>query len=316
VPIDGRQGVYQLMWRSGLLEEIRAHVGENYTSRSGMGTDVGGVLYGQRVGEVLHVLAWRPMLRSVEAAANFTLNGKEERHLKALLAAPRADGSLRGMEALGWFRSRMRGELALETSDIALHEKHFTAPAHLLMIVKPSHQRPASAAVYLRDAVGLLRSNDPAGQWQIQPGPIAMDSMRPSGHLPEVSIQRQRSAEPWNWGKIAVGVLVAAILVFGTVSGLQWNKRRVETAAVATIQLQASVEGGKLRASWNPAAKVIAEAGSAQLHAAGQSYDLSAAELKSGSRAFELKSAVGGDIEVRLVVGGTEESTRLILAAQ
>jgi hypothetical protein len=205
----------------------------------------------------------------------------------------------------------------VDAGDAELHDKHFSGLSQFVMLVKPSHQRPAKAAVYIRDENGRLNGSGPAAQMQLMPGPVDADlTAGPAGHLPDVRLKKEaKKAMPW--GKIA-GWLVAALLLVGlTVGGLQWNQHRMEAqAGVSPLKLQASVDGAVLKASWNPASEVLRDINGAKLQAGDVVKELSKAEVMLGTYAIDLTGLPAGDIEVRLTAGGVEESARLILAAR
>lgn len=318
VRLDGRQGIFQLNWRQGLLEEVRKYVGETYVSRSGKGSEAGGVFFGQRLGELVHVHAWRPMLRTDDATSHFYLNPREEHLLGKLLQSPRSDAGLRKMEVLGWFRSRTKGENTFDDADLSFHDRFFPVATQFALVIKPSHQRPAHAALYVRDAEQQL-GPIPAAVFQLQPNNPNLIAGVSNEALPDVSIRRA-AGPPWYVSKrVAFSYVACALFASGlTIGGLQWNQDRIGRNADSTnLGLALAVEGDQLKASWNPSAPALAHAKVVQLMWQGEEQiQLNEMQLSQGFLKIPFKKSASDDILISLSADGAEETAHLIGAAK
>lgn len=315
--LDGRQGVVQLSWRTGLLEQIRSFVGSTYVSRSGKGSDVGGVFYGTRDGESIQVATWRPIPRGKDATSHFYLDSKDEQLFAKVLKAANSDSNLDGLELVGWFRSRTKGGLELDPQDLVFHEKFFESPSQFAMVIRPSHQRPAEAAVHMRNEQGELELDAPAASLSLQPGPVGVSSTDlGAAPIPGVALGESNSGRSKQFPITLVLSLfaIAAVVAVGAILMLQWNQTRVENLRGETLGLELVFDGSDLKARWNPASSAIANADTAQLQLGGEKLNLSHAELAQGFMRVPLKAGVVGDTEVSLRVGNREEVAQLVVA--
>jgi hypothetical protein len=329
VPVDGRQGIQQITWRSSLLEQIRSYATEAYSRRGASGEEVGGILLGNRMGDALQVLAWRPIIRTSGSDALFVLDTREESLLRRLIASIRGDATLRGMEVLGWFRSRIRGEARISDTDLDLHKRIFNKDWQFCMVVRPSNQRPAQANLFLRDAEGLPSI---AGNFLLNPGPVEVsDAYSPRFPLPEIEIDKGLDAVDdaplprlalRSWGRVAAAVLLGVVLLAATFYGLRWQSQAAQRSAnPQPLQLKVRPVSQGIIVSWDSAALPLREANEVKLEINGVVMPLSQSQIFSGSTRIPLNDPRVKDIPVRLFATAkdghvTEEFTRLIDSAK
>jgi hypothetical protein len=310
--LDGRQGISEIAWAAGLLEQLQGYVASTYYSRGGKGNDRGGVLYGKRTGGTIEVLDWRPAVRGQDATSHFYLNEKEEQAFRKLLKLN--DSSLEGMEPLGWFRSRTRGDLDFESHDVTFHEKHFTENWHFAVVFRPSHQRNTEAAIYVRNAAGEFEHQQPTAQLSLKPLVTEGAAM-----IPGVALDEPKPARKSFSLGLAIGTaMLAGVLAIGTVLALQWNRQHLLQAAQApspSLGFELVFDDDDLKARWNPEAPAIAGAERAQLLLGGEKLVLSHAELAQGFLKVPLKIEMAADTEISLKVGDREEVAQLVTAA-
>lgn len=318
--LDGSQGIVELSWRAGTLQQIRTFVGSTYISRSGKGDDVGGILLGRRDGDNTQVLTWRPIVRGKDATSHFYLNSKEEQSLSKLLQSVKSDSSLENMEVLGWFRSRTKGEPILEEHDIKFHEQFFDKPAQFAMVVRPSHQRPAAAALFVRNSKNEFDRHNPTAKLSLKPGPVALpEESELSESIPGVLLEESQapSSKPFSWLAALALTTAAAIVAVGCILMLQWTEKRATAANTPeSFGFELVFDGQDLKARWNPAANTIMSADTAQLLLGGERLQLSHSELVQGFLRVPLKDGLVADTEVTLKVGNREEVAQLIVAAR
>lgn len=313
IALAGSHGIFEIQWRSGLLEQIRSHVTDGYSNRGAGGVELGGVLYGYRVAEVLQVSGWKPMLRTDDSTDHFYLNSRQEQHLRRMIASPPNESNLKGAVALGWFRSRTRGECYLDDRDASFHLRHFGEPFQFGMVVKPSHQRPAQAAIYFREGNSGELSLQPAARLDLAPGPVAVGQAPAVGSLPEVIINRSAVSSVWDRLRpYAPWAAIACLLTVLTIGGLQWNQSRTAAMQAQPLGLKVHPKAKELEILWNPRCGSCRDVKSAKLSVGSESYILSEAEFRLGHRSVLMKRDGRGDLAVKLSTGATEESTRVI----
>ncbi len=320
IEFGGKQGISHLVWGQHMLDQVRSYVGETYVSRSGRGHEVGGVIFGRRLGELAHVAAWRPMLRGDESTAHFYLNDREEQALTKLISPSRSDSGLKGLEVLGWFRSRTKGEAVLESADLEFHQKFFTGLHHFAMVIKPSHQRPAHAAIFVRESDGQFTPQIPTATLTLQPGAMEVSrNIASQGQLPEVHINRvaERTRKELPWGKFGAFGVAAALAVVLTIAGMQWNVGRASKPTAQTgFKLKVDFEGDELKAMWDPESPLLKDVATARLEWQGEQVQLNSAELHQGFRRVPLNGQMAEDIVVSLNAGNIQESAHVISIAR
>jgi proteasome lid subunit RPN8/RPN11 len=316
--LDGRQGIVEISWRLGLLEQVRSYVCSTYISRSGKGSDVGGVLFGKRDGECVQVVAWRPILRGKESTSHFYLDTREELTLIRFLKSAHTEETLADLEVVGWFRSRTKGAPELEEHDIRFHEKFFEGGSQFAMVIRPSHQRPADASIYVRNKSNEFEPSQPSATLSLQPAVIGTaDVDEDSSMIPGVAIDGvgQSAVSRFPWKFVMSLAFVGALLAVGAILALQWNQER-ETAALASDQigLELVFDGEGLKARWNPSSSIILRADNAQLLLGGEKLQLSHSELAQGFLRIPMKTGVISDTEISFKVGDREEVAQLVVA--
>lgn len=318
--LDGSQGIIDLTWRTGLLEQIRSYLSSAPVSRSGKSEDVYGILLGYKRDESVQVMTWRPITRTKEAGYNSGFSGKDEQSLRKLLEIVKTDRALNSMEVLGWFRSRVKGEPELEEQDIRFHEKFFQELAQFIMVVRPSHQRSSDAAVYVRNQENEFEFKSPVAKLSLKPGPVAVNT--PLGEIesiPAVSFEAKAVTQltQVQWMQIASLIFAAAVLVGGLIAFLQWNSSRPEAhKGKAGLGFEVSIVGNEVKAKWNTASSLVQAADTAQLFLGEDRLQISHAELEQGFLRVPMKTTDINDTEISLKVGDKEEFAQLVTAAR
>lgn len=302
------QGCVKLAWRPGLLEQIRCYVGITHVGGSGKGADVGGLLFGYSRGGVMQVMTWRPISRDKDTNMHFSLNGKDERNFQKLLGVSESDRGLKGMEVLGWFRSRTDGEKGLAEADVRFHEKFFAAMHQLAMIIRPSDAHPAEAAVYAKNAEGNF----------VLSGPLAMADTKANaaewGATEEEAVVRLRKS---TWMRDGLAVLAGLALMLAVILAMQWNHQQDMAASLKDeLGFEVELDDSGVKARWNPASATIQKAENVHLQLGRERMQLSHSELSQGYMRVALKNPLLSDTEVSLRAGNREEVSQLIIAAR
>jgi hypothetical protein len=292
-------------WKTGLLQQIRAYVNESYISRSGKGDDRGGVLFGYFEAGEIEVLAWSPIERSSSGTSHFYLDAQDRKALRKMLESYTQDATLRSLEVVGWFRSRTIGQPNLEEHDQQFHEDFFTNPSQFALIVRPSHQRPAAACLYLKDEKKEFQ--------RVAQLAIAAEAPATTAELAPTVPEPVRS---FSLLRFLAVLATLALLCAAGLGALQWHERSVEAAAHPILNFQVTLAGNELHATWDNTLPVVHNADSAQLLLGGERLQISHAELVQGFLKLPLPASLESDLEITLKVGKTEELAQLVLPAQ
>jgi hypothetical protein len=182
------RSVQSIRYTPELLESIRLLCTASFVT-DGAGVPILGLLYGTRLEDEISLTAWVPAgeLRNYNDA-EFALK------LQMRLAAARPETA--GLECLGWVRTRNYGEPRPVEEDLALFNRCFPTASQATMIVRPSFQKPAKAAFYLRGADGAVRADRPTQEFFLYPQAEAPALQRASQLAPQLAPSVARSAAP------------------------------------------------------------------------------------------------------------------------
>jgi hypothetical protein len=140
-----------LSFEPELLEDLSLPLAEAFASLPA-GGDVGGILLGRQVAGRLYVTDFLPFFRQYCAPGPYTFSETDHRYFSDMLAAARLDPTSR---PVGWYRSQLRGEMALSADDIELHDRYFPEPWQVMLLVKLDGMLPAHARFLVRTPGGM-----------------------------------------------------------------------------------------------------------------------------------------------------------------
>jgi hypothetical protein len=169
-----------------LLNEICEQVLSAYSAAPYGGIEIGMVLFGKRIGETVHVQAWRPIACSHLLGPRFILSPTDEALVPGVLSTPERDPTLAGTEPVGWCCSHTRSELKLLDREVDFHDRYFQKPGDLALILKPRSPLRAEGSVFGRKADGLMQVGEPLLTVQlpaVEPTapPVPVASLKPIG---------------------------------------------------------------------------------------------------------------------------------------
>jgi hypothetical protein len=316
------------------LEEIRHEVIRGFQKLSRGGLDVGGVLYGNRDGRTIRILAMRPIQCEHAHGPAFLLSDDDRRLLAEGLKSDGTDPSLHGFVCLGWFVSHPRAEIQLTASDLEIYEKFFPSPWQVTMVIRPARGGAMRAGFFVREADGsvnggrsyqefnfpdrlagvLDRTQRPERRIPERPAPDFSQAPVPAGvsqadspppvSFPEVPQFLPVRPRRRNWLWLAAWV---AVVLSVSVLGLRYF---FEVAESQPVSLTLVEREGQLMIEWNGSASpVTAAARGALIIDEGQEtkrIELAPSDLTAGRFSYARKS---GDIEVRLIVQAPDGAT-------
>lgn len=176
--IGARDQVLTIEYSPEILETVRAAVVEGFYKLARGGLEVGGVLFGERSGQSVRILASRPIACEHALGPSFLLSKKDEANLASLLESATSDPELKDLIPVGWYHSHTRSEISFSDRDLEVHNQYFREPWQVALVVRPEKMRPARARFFLRGPGGVVFPDTSRGEFLLEP------------------LMRQRKAEP------------------------------------------------------------------------------------------------------------------------
>jgi hypothetical protein len=146
----------------GLLEEIRDRVLDGYAAAPHGGVELGFVLLGRSTESGTLVEHFREIPCAHLLSPRFLLSPDEEQHFPEWMNQFSADPELECAEVVGWCCSHHRSDLSLLDREIAFHQRYFSQPNQLLMVVKPQSMQAVVAGIFIPDRRGVFRAESPS----------------------------------------------------------------------------------------------------------------------------------------------------------
>jgi len=334
-------------YREDVVNSISDAAWEGLQKIPRRGLEVGGVLYGEREGDEVRILEWRPIACEHSSGPGFELSDRDKETLRRQLDD--TDDAPPGLIPVGWFHSRTKDGIFLTEADIAIYNGYFPAMWQVTLVVRPHMYDAPRAGFFIREQDGSVQAErshlefelsrrtrrlpvgfDPSNPRVRSPlregSPTAISPPQPvSDPAPAQPRQERAPRDPAAAGFDASryeppqqprkpmrwGVWLAAAIVTVALLVLL-GAPLVDTAEAGGVGLQATDTGGQLLVEWNHATPEVLAADSATLRVSdGQiqrEVALSREELRTGSVTYLHTS---GDVEFRLemmVPGAGSES--------
>jgi len=321
--VEGRSPAVE--YSLAVLDEILGAVLQGFQSFPYGGVEVGGVLFGSRQGDLVRILAWRPIRCEYATGPGFVLSAEDEQALEALLESSAQDGSLRGLVPVGWYHSHTRSGLCLTDQDIEIYNRHFPEHWQVAMLLQPQNGKRTRVGFFIREPDGIVRTE--ASYQEFEAGPIAeveppasreeapvparslLVPVPPAQEVAEASagaepvpVFAELASGPGKVRKALMGLLVAlclALIGAGLLASGYWRRWITPTP----LSVRVVEKNGRLEIQWDPGAEAVraASRGSIEVQdgAATVVIPLDAAALRSGSWPVARRSE---DVGVRLKV--------------
>jgi proteasome lid subunit RPN8/RPN11 len=301
----------RIVYSLGVMEELRLAASEAFNRLAYGGLEIGGVLFGVRVAEVVKVLAHRALECDYAFGPSMTLSDNDRARLKDLLAAPQTDGGLTGMQPVGWYQSHTRSGILLSEKDLQVFQQFFPEGWQIALVLRPHGLDPVRAGFFFREADGSVQAATSHHEFVIKGSGKPGTSVTTDSALVQTGLLETRSnrlapsrasgahRRRWIWSAAAIAAAVAGIAF--------WSGTRRDSAG---LFLREPDVGGQLRIDWNHNARVIqrSESGAVEIEDGPIKLhdELSPEHLRLGSVTY-LRSS--GSVLVRLVVRGADQST-------
>ena len=163
-----------------VINEIRILAVEAFYSVPRGGVEVGGVFFGTREPEAVHIRAQRPIRCEYSTGPSFTLSVKDQLGLSGLLDQAQADPELTGMMPLGWYHSHTRSEIFLSPADLQLYNEFFHERWQVALVVRPANLQPTRAGLFFREPRGSLKSDAPTQEFVLEPPGFGLSALDPN----------------------------------------------------------------------------------------------------------------------------------------
>ena len=143
------QCAFRLEWAPLKLDRIRIAVVDAFYALPRGGIEIGGLLLGSVMGQVVSVEDWAPIACEHLTGPSFVLSAKDEAALSGQL-------STLNSHVVGWFHSHTRSALQFSPQDLAIHQKYFPQPFQVALVLRPANMQPVRANYFFRDKSGIL----------------------------------------------------------------------------------------------------------------------------------------------------------------
>lgn len=168
--------------QADVLNEVRILAVEAFYSVPRGGVEIGGVFFGARDGDSIHIQAHRPIRCEYSTGPSFTLSVKDQLGLSGLLDQAPSEPDLAGLSSLGWYHSHTRSEIFLSPVDLQLYSEFFPEKYQIALVVRPGNLQPTRGGFFFRDRRGIVKSDSPVLELKLEPpdfGLAVFDSSYP-----------------------------------------------------------------------------------------------------------------------------------------
>jgi hypothetical protein len=170
---------YQIHYALPVFREIEFYVGEGFRRIPYGGIEHGGLLFGKRVEDVVHIEAFRPVECEHAAGPSFSLSEKDVAVIRQQLASYTEQQELAGLVPAGIFISHSRRGFEVTGDEQNLLRELFSEPWQFLLIVKPEKFKPASFAFVFRAETGMINTSVADSAFVLPTPPRAGRKSRP-----------------------------------------------------------------------------------------------------------------------------------------
>ena len=307
--VDGQTLLVE--YSNSVLDNIGATMAGAFRKNVGAGAQIGGVLFGKHGGGFVRIQAWRPLPLDEPDGLRSSLSSADELNLQTLIRSFNHDSKLRGLVPVGWTQSTFRRNMALEDVALDLYSRYFPEAWQVVLLIRPSFQRPTMAGFFFRESDGTIRTSScyrefvlmPPGHGSTSraPEPEAIDEQPdPAEETAPPTFIEQLAEKPGGRSRAPRWMLVA-VLVLLAGAGAFFGLSRLLRREAQPPSLKLSEVGQQLRIEWDRAAEGVKDARSATLVITDDSEktekNLGLEELRGGSVTYQRR---GADVSVRM----------------
>jgi proteasome lid subunit RPN8/RPN11 len=180
---------YRVTIPTPVMNEARILAVEAFYSVPRGGVEIGGVWFGTREADALHICAHRPIRCQYFTGPSFTLSVNDQLGLSGLLEAAPSDPELYGMTPLGWYHSHTRSDIFLSPADLQLYNEFFPEKWQFAMVLKPANLQPTRGGFFFRDRSGAIKADAPAQEFRLEPPCFGLTPLDSAGAAAPVAAE-------------------------------------------------------------------------------------------------------------------------------
>ena len=174
------------------LDALRREVEDALNAREGK-SETGGVLFGARDPERIHIRAYRPLRCEHSLGPGFVLSAADERRLADLIAGAAADPELRSLQPLGWYHSHIASKIFLSERDRQIHARFFSAAFQVALVLRPASDRATTAGFFFQESNGAMRTDGAYEEFAVAAAPSAREVRDAAPAVVEIPIAKRPS---------------------------------------------------------------------------------------------------------------------------
>jgi general secretion pathway protein A len=167
-----------------VLEGLTELVMSGYQRYPWGGVEAGGILFGKKESDAIHVYSFQSVECEHEHGPSFELSKRDLESFDRLLAGVASDQTLNGLVPVGWYHSISRRELSLANCDRALHERFFPHSWQLAMVLQRSKKDPLSIGLFCGGSHGSLEPHSPQREFAIENFRLRLTEVPPAQLTP------------------------------------------------------------------------------------------------------------------------------------
>ena len=175
-----------------VLAAIRREVEEALHARQGK-SETGGILFGERDLERIHISACRPLRCEHSLGPGFVLSAADERRLGQLISAADDDPELRGLQPLGWYHSHIASRIFLSKRDRQIHARFFGSPFQVALVLQPSSDRATTAGFFFQESSGAMHADSSYEEFVVAPDPAVREARDAGPAVLEMPVAKRAS---------------------------------------------------------------------------------------------------------------------------
>ena len=248
------EGVHRIEYSRIVLEEIRSAATRGLMRLGRGGIEIGGLLFGTRLGGFLRVLSWQPIACNHARGPSFVLSLDDEQALARQLDQARQQD----LQVLGWFVSHTRRGLEMSEEEHRIASRYFPEDWQVTLLVRPHRFGEARGCFHFRSEAGsawLPRTPD----LEIDPITIPAASRDTGAEVREFQVASAaqppsaRGKSLGQWANLALGLaLTAGLACSSWAAYYSWRHLRPDDPAPLVLP-QLRVEGDRngFRLAWD-----------------------------------------------------------------
>jgi proteasome lid subunit RPN8/RPN11 len=161
---------FRIEYSSRVLDDIRLAVVDAFFSLPRGGAEIGGILLGQREGNLISITGFQSLDCEHAMGPSFTLSPRDQTRLAEMTARAKRNPSDR--QPVGWYHSHTRSEIFLSETDQDIHKRFFPEPWQLALVLKPHTFEPTRGGFFFREADGSIRGAASYQEFTLDPLPM------------------------------------------------------------------------------------------------------------------------------------------------